>query len=310
MVTVNSVDLLQDLYVNKNAQATKHWSGAVPWSKLMPQSIIFQKTEDPAYVEKRKALSGAFFKSKLLGMTRIIKQVTLKEIAELQQGGDREVDIAKVTLSLQSRIIVTVSVGEGYSQKMIDFENQDGSFVKLGLSEYLDRLITFTIGRCFLFVNLLVRELTPYALQSSDRLYCRNVMRFRQVIQEMINDRRQSKSQSVLVNQPDLLSILLTTDFYQGQDEVVIDEIISFFLAGMKTIQISTTNLVYYLTKHPEIKDKLLKEILPVVKSCEGNLVEDLTYDKVMEFDYFQMCFNEVLRIEPPASFSQSQQFT
>lgn len=50
--------------------------------QLMPTSIVFQATDDPIYPDKRKALSGAFFKSKLVGMTRIIKEVTLKVIKE------------------------------------------------------------------------------------------------------------------------------------------------------------------------------------------------------------------------------------
>ena len=64
----------------------------------------------------------------------------------------------------------------------------------------------------------------------------------------MITERRSGKSQSY--SQDDLLSILINTDFFQGNDELIIDEVITFFLAGMKTIQISTTNLIYYLTKH------------------------------------------------------------
>lgn len=57
-------------------------------------------------------------------------------------------------------------------------------------------------------------------------------------------------------------------------------------MAGMKTIQISTTNLIYYLTKHPEYKEKLLKEILPPVEKVCDNIVEKLDYDTVMEFEY------------------------
>jgi len=49
----------------------------------MPQSIVFQQSDHPNYVDKRKALSGAFFKSKLIGMTKIIKEVTLKEIKNI-----------------------------------------------------------------------------------------------------------------------------------------------------------------------------------------------------------------------------------
>ena len=64
----------------------------------------------------------------------------------------------------------------------------------------------------------------------------------------MINERRSGKTQSY--SQEDLLSIMINTDFFQGNDELIIDEVMTFFLAGMKTIQISTTNLIYYLTKH------------------------------------------------------------
>lgn len=60
--------------------------------------------------------------------------------------------------------------------------------------------------------------------------------------------RRSGKSKSY--EGDDLLSILTSTDFL-GNDNLIIDEIVTFFLAGMKTMQISTTNLIYYLTKHP-----------------------------------------------------------
>lgn len=53
----------------------------------------------------------------------------------------------------------------------------------------------------------------------------------------------------------------------------MIDEIYTFFLAGMKTIQITTTNLIYYLTKHPEFKKKLLLEILPPVEKVQNDIL-------------------------------------
>ena len=72
----------------------------------------------------------------------------------------------------------------------------------------------------------------------------------------------------------------------------------------MKTIQISTTNLIYYLTKHPDIKAKLMDEILPPVEKVKDNILEGLDYDTVMEFEYLHNCYSESLRIEPPASIS------
>lgn len=71
----------------------------------------------------------------------------------------------------------------------------------------------------------------------------------------------------------------------------------------MKTIAISTTNLIYYLTKNQDVKLKLLDEIMPVLTKVSTNLM-DLDYDTVMDFNYLMQCYNESLRIEPPAAVS------
>lgn len=77
-------------------------------------------------------------------------------------------------------------------------------------------------------------------------------------------------------------------EFFAGNDEMIKDEIITFFLAGMKTIQVTTTNLIYYLTKYPEHKKRLLEEILPPVAKISDSIVEKFDYDTVMEFEYLQ----------------------
>lgn len=57
----------------------------------------------------------------------------------------------------------------------------------------------------------------------------------------MIDERRTEKKEG-----SDLMNILLETEFYQKNDDgLLIDEIITFFLAGMKTSQTTTTNLIY-----------------------------------------------------------------
>ena len=53
------------------------------FSRFIPKSILFEETDSEHYADKRKALSAAFFKSKLLAMTKIIKEVTLKEIKRI-----------------------------------------------------------------------------------------------------------------------------------------------------------------------------------------------------------------------------------
>jgi len=66
-------------------------------------------------------------------------------------------------------------------------------------------------------------------------------------MQRIINERRSGQSKST--NETDLLTILIGTELFCRNDDFIIDEIITFFFAGMKTIQTTTANLMYYLEK-------------------------------------------------------------
>ena len=50
--------------------------------------------------------------------------------------------------------------------------------------------------------------------------------------------------------------------------------------------------------------------MLPSVEKVSDNILNDYDYDTVMEFDYLQQVYNEVLSIEPPTSFSVHQTFS
>lgn len=91
-------------------------------------------------------------------------------------------------------------------------------------------------------------------------------------MQSIIDDRRKGSAKSFTGEDNDTLSVLLSSSAYEGRDELIKDELFGFFLAGMKTVQITTTNLIYYLTKHDDIRAKLMKEILPVVDAAKNDI--------------------------------------
>jgi cytochrome P450 len=102
---------------------------------------------------------------------------------------------------------------------------------------------------------------------------------------------------------------LLQSEQYKDDVEGLADEIIQFFIAGIITQMISSTNLIYYITRHPEFKSKLLAEILLPIAAVKDDIVERLEFDTVMGFDYFKACYNESMRIEPPLSKFINTQF-
>lgn len=121
-VMFTTVESLQELYVTKNSQVTKYKNMRRNFRHIMDQSIILMDTDKPDYPEKRKALSGAFFKQKLQGITRIIKETTLDQIKQWQvEFGDAgEVDATQIMIKLYSSIIVNVSVGFGSKDIKVD----------------------------------------------------------------------------------------------------------------------------------------------------------------------------------------------
>jgi len=87
-------------------------------------------------------------------------------------------------------------------------------------------------------------------MTSYDRRLARNIDRVRDMIRNQIKERRSGKTKSVDTH-ADLLSILIESEMYEKDDEMIIDEIFTFFLAGMRTIQVSTTNTIYHLLQNP-----------------------------------------------------------
>ncbi|CAH1797908.1 unnamed protein product [Owenia fusiformis] len=79
--------------------------------------------------------------------------------------------------------------------------------------------------------------------------------------------------------------------------EKLIDDYVTFFLAGHDT----TANLMSFflieLGRHPDIADKLYAEIDDMVGKKES-----ITYTELNQLEYLNMCLKETLRLYPPAA--------
>ena len=90
-----------------------------------------------------------------------------------------------------------------------------------------------------------------------------------------------------------MLDLLINDDLYaENGFGTLIDDIIVMFIAGMETIQISTTNLVQHLTILPDMKSRLLMETESVLKAADQTgLVRSLTTEMVDNFNFTRNCF-------------------
>lgn len=136
---------------------------------------------------------------------------------------------------------MSASVGSQYADLRVDIEVEGGKVENISIANCFTLVFESQVRRAYKVHNFLMPMLRHYYFMPECRRFQRNLLKMRRLIQTMIDERRRNP-----VAQHDLLSILLSTDFYrQSGDEAIIDEIFTFFFAGMKTIQISTTNLMY-----------------------------------------------------------------
>lgn len=74
---------------------------------------------------------------------------------------------------------------------------------------------------------------------------------------------------------------------------------LSVFVGAIKTTQSTTTNLISYMDINPLVKEKLLNEIRPPLEEVRDDILGELKFETVSEFDYLQKVIYETLRIEP-----------
>ena len=123
-------------------------------------------------------------------------------------------------------------MGTKHASDTVMYEEPNGTISNITLALALDGLINENIKRSLKPIHLIFPEFSGYDYWPGDWKYTRNIKSFRAALQKIINERRCS----ALTEENDLLTILTSTEFFTGDDNLIIDEIITFFFAGMKTI--------------------------------------------------------------------------
>ena len=103
-------------------------------------------------------------------------------------------------------------------------------------------------------------------LSTFEKCCIKNCATIRNHIRTLIEERKSGKSQSYLGSDgKDVLDSLTDDDYYQTHEDSLIDDIIVMFIAGMETIQMSTTNTIQHLIEKPQLKKRLIEETEPIL---------------------------------------------
>ena len=238
---LNSPEMLEEVYVNKNLWYTKHDFERHFVKMMVDSPITHVDTHDPSYAPRRKSLSQAFFKQKLVQMTKIIKKATLEYIKQNQApvvGESKTMDLCNFTLEMQSNVSISVLVGSGPSKSLIPYENPTTGEIKPVLvSKMLNHIIEDLTHRAEYPINAFFPWMMAYRTTPFDFKFYRNILTLKSFLRGLIKERCEgAKKAAEFQEAGDMISILLEADYYKDDHEALIDEVIIMFMAGMKTI--------------------------------------------------------------------------
>jgi cytochrome P450 len=136
-------------------------------------------------------------------------------------------------------------------------------------------------------------ELPEWFPSRSNRGFRRSLYALDQIVHRLISERRQSDGTA-----NDLLTFLLKRcDEETGQrmsDEQLRNETLTLLLAGHETTANALSWPLYLLSKHPDVRGRLVAEITEVLRGRIPN-AEDLP-----RLAYTSMVFKEAMRLYPP----------
>jgi len=195
---------------------------------------------------------------------------------------------------------VSIAVGREKADITLPYEDNKGQASNLTLCEVLQHTLTDAIlrgnsGTAFVDPNLL-----NFSITAADRQHVRNSNALRGAVRDIIAE---TKAKGIEEG-TNLISVLLTDQYYLQDEERIIDEVLTLFAAGSQTVQMTTANLFVYISKDHRIRDLLNKEVDATLGPISDDFSGKFNNEVAQDLEYLGYCFLESLRIEPPVAIS------
>jgi cytochrome P450 len=201
---------------------------------------------------------------------------------------------------------ITAGVGSWQDGRIIDVTAEMQMIAgRSGVATmFADALSPATLGRLVADLNTVLagiyrRVLLPPFLDRlptpANRRYDRVRARLRHTLGELI-----ATYQAGGVDHGDLLSIVLATRDAAGDghgltETEVVDQLVTFFIGGTESTAVTMAWALYLLGRHPEIEERLHKEVDAVLNGPVP------TFDDLSRLDLTGRIITETLRLYPPA---------
>ncbi len=243
--------------------------------------------EGDVWKRHRKIISNSFHYESLKANVPLVLKITREFMDKISPEEYNNFQVIHKIQQITGEVVGQVFLGESLNTYKIE---------KRPLTLYLADLLSEYVTNCLTPLSL---ALGPkfVRLNPSNRKIMKKIKNFRQVCLQIVKDRKEQQQDK---HHDDLLGSLLKTQSLENpedrlSDEDIIDEFVTFFIAGMDTTGHMIGMALYNLTQHKEYLEKLKQERDELYNKGVG-----LTAEKLQKMDILHCFLKETLRFHTP----------
>uniref|UniRef100_A0A6I8SZA3 Cholesterol 24-hydroxylase n=1 Tax=Xenopus tropicalis TaxID=8364 RepID=A0A6I8SZA3_XENTR len=251
--------------------------------RFLGKGLLTDPDHDHWY-HQRRIMDPAFSNTYLKEMIGIFNERAEQMMEKLEEKADGHQEVSmhsiinRVTLDVITKVAFGMDLGLVEGNKT-DFPNAI-SKVLTGMMRYMQNPYMQYFPKHWAFV----REVQ----ESADLL--------RKTGKECISQRKKAMQNGEELPKDILTKILQCAELENAlDDEIMLDNFITFFIAGQETTANQLSFTVMELTRQPEIMTKLRMEVDEVI-----GFKRDISYDDIQNLNYMTQVLKESLRFYPP----------
>lgn len=105
----------------------------------------------------------------------------------------------------------------------------------------------------------------------------------------------------------DIMQTMIDSSATFTDDVMIVDEIITFMIAGSTTTAVTSCNALCYMMMDKTVQSKILQALRTNYPGFDQKTLDQIIeMDSLDKDDYLKLCFYESLRIEPPVIFNSA----
>lgn len=245
--------------------------------QLLGNSLSVSRGEE--HRQQRRLIQPAFHPARIAEYTNAVAADTARAVGSWRAG--QTLDVSDAMHVLLMRVAARTLFSTGLDERTTDEARECLRTVSQGIYK-----------RTVAPLGIMEKLPTP-----GNRHYDESNRRLREIVEEMIKERRGQPAGGT-----DLLSILLSVEHPQTGDRLsdaeVLDQVVTFLVAGSETTASTLAFVFHLLGRHPDIERRMQAEIDEVLDGRPA-VFEDLP-----RLEYTRGVITETLRLYPPSWLS------